>query len=336
MQIVQYEEQRLSTIEAATRLLAEAKTIEEVAEVRNYAEAVRLVARQAKAGLGAQNQAAELKLRAERRGGEMLEQLRADGEVANHGGNRSSRLMPVTLNDVGITKNQVSNWQRIAAIPETKFEQHIETTQKNGKELTTAGTMKLAKNYKLDTKRTVPRNVYEPQGYDACQTPPYALEPLLPYIRNDMTIWESAAGEGSLVEAFYDAGIKRVLISDMLSGENFLEYEPGERWDCIITNPPYSLKYDFLARCYELGTPFALLVPVEIIGSGKAQALMQQYGFEIMLLSRRVDFKMPNAGWSGSGSPFPTLWLCWQLLPAPIMFGDISLDVKKAFHNGRE
>ncbi len=190
-------------------------------------------------------------------------------------------------------------------------------------------------NYKRDMKSNRAGIVYEPQGYDACQTPPYAIDPLLPYLTRGQIIWEPARGEGHLVEAFYDAGFKEVVTSDMLTGENFFEYEPVERWDCIITNPPYSLKFEWLERCYELGKPFALLVPVEMLGAGKAQELMQQHGFEIMLLSRRVDFKMPNAGWSGAGSQFPVMWLCWNLLPQPVVFGDIPIEVKKAWHNAQ-
>lgn len=191
-------------------------------------------------------------------------------------------------------------------------------------------------NYKRDTKSNRAGVAYEPQGYDACQTPPYALDPLLPYLDRTFAIWEPAAGDNHLVEAFFDAGFDHVYASDMLTGENFLEYEPDLQWDCIVTNPPYSLKYEFLERCYSLGKPFALLVPVEMLGSGKSQMLMQQHGFEIMLLSRRIDFKMPNAGWAGAGAQFPTLWLCWQLLPRPVMFGDIPLDVKRSFHQNAQ
>ena len=49
---------------------------------------------------------------------------------------------PVTpLKHDGITKNQSSNWQRIASIPEPEFEKFIETS----KEITTSGVFKLAK-----------------------------------------------------------------------------------------------------------------------------------------------------------------------------------------------
>lgn len=160
---------------------------------------------------------------------------------------------------------------------------------------------------------------------DFCQTPAYALEPLLPYLSVDkrLTIWEPAAGEGYLAGALRDSG-RTVADSDILSGHNFFSYQPPQ-WDVLVTNPPYSIKFHWLARCYELGKPFALLVPVQTIGAGaKAHPLFERYGFEMMLLDHRVNFKMPNAGWSGSGAQFPVLWLCWKLLPSQVVLGKIK------------
>lgn len=167
-------------------------------------------------------------------------------------------------------------------------------------------------------------DLYSPKGYDACQTPAYAIDPLLPYLDKDWIIWEPAAGENNLVEALYDSNYStnQVVVSDILTGQNFFEFSP-ELWDCLVTNPPYSIKYQWLERCYQLDKPFALLVPVEILGAKTAQNLLKQYGFEMMLLNKRVDFKMPNKGWDSSAQ-FPVLWLCWQILPDKVMFGEIN------------
>jgi hypothetical protein len=179
-------------------------------------------------------------------------------------------------------------------------------------------------DYKRDNKSNQLGNLYEPKGYDACQTPAYAIDPLLPYLAKDFTIWEPAAGENNLVEALYDSGFKtdQVLVSDILTDQNFFEYVPNN-WDCLVTNPPYSIKYKWLERCYDLGKPFALLVPVETLGAKTAQYLLRKFGFEMMLLDKRVDFKMPNKGWNSSAQ-FPVFWLCWQLLPQQIMFGELN------------
>lgn len=153
------------------------------------------------------------------------------------------------------------------------------------------------------------------QTIDQCQTPPYAIKPLVTAISkwgystipNHWRVWEPAAGNGNLVKAFkhlnYDcAG------TDILTGHNFFKVLLN-RFDCIVTNPPYSIKYQWLARCYAIGKPFALLMPAETYFSGKCQALENQFGnLELIRFDRRINFHMPNIGWNGSSAQFPTAW----------------------------
>ena len=166
------------------------------------------------------------------------------------------------------------------------------------------------------------------QGMDRCMTPAYALDPLLPYINSSWTFWEPTAGTGNIVKALSAAG-HSVFGTDILGFPvgnqplNFFTWQPLQ-FDALITNPPYSCKYDFLARCYDIGKPFALLVPVEMIGAQAAQRLMEKHGVELLLLNRRVNFEMPNKGWSGSSAQFPVLWLCWKMLPSPIVYGRLT------------
>ncbi len=102
------------------------------------------------------------------------------------------------------------------------------------------------------------------------QTPPEALDPLLPYLKEDWTIWECACGKGNLVKRLL--GLRYwVCGTDILEGIDFLKEEPLDGFDCIITNPPYSLKQQFLERCYNLGKPFALLLPLTTFETVKRQ-----------------------------------------------------------------
>ena len=156
---------------------------------------------------------------------------------------------------------------------------------------------------------------------DICQTPAYALEPLFPYLWGH--IWECAEGEGYLTRGLTGKGYS-VTGTDVLTGCDFLDYSYIPDCDIILTNPPFSLKYKFLKKCYELEKPFALLMPVDVMGAVTAQRLFQEYGIEIMLLDKRVDFKMPNKGWDGAGAWFPVAWFCWKLLPKEINYGVIT------------
>ncbi len=57
----------LAVLDQFCHLLAKAETLEEITDIRSRAEAVRVWAKSAAMGLEAQNRAAELKLRAERK-----------------------------------------------------------------------------------------------------------------------------------------------------------------------------------------------------------------------------------------------------------------------------
>lgn len=142
---------------------------------------------------------------------------------------------------------------------------------------------------------------------DACQTPPYAVEPLVPYLTPGITVWESAAGEGYLAAALREAGMT-VIETDILTGANFFEEDPPDGAPVQITNPPYLVKYEWLDRSYDLGIPFALLMPVDVTGADAAASLFERYGVEIIFMRPRVDFKMPQQGWNAPGAQFSTAW----------------------------
>lgn len=135
----------------ARQLLAEAKTLDDILHIRDIAEAARVYAQAAKLGLENQNEAAEVKIRAERKAGEMLAQMpKAKG--TDYGGRTSldgNRELPSnpppTLEELGIEKMQSHRWQMVASLPAEVFEEHIVETKADGKELTTAGIIRVAK-----------------------------------------------------------------------------------------------------------------------------------------------------------------------------------------------
>lgn len=140
---------------------------------------------------------------------------------------------------------------------------------------------------------------------DDFQTPPIALKPLLPYLGTDWRIWECACGKGNLVRGLLEYAFD-VIGTDALGGYDFLTYEP-DNYDCIITNPPFKYKQEFLERCYELGKPFALLLPLTTLETRKRQELMRKNGVEIILFDKRINFETPNKVVK-SASWFATAW----------------------------
>lgn len=66
--------------------------------------------------------ATEIKVRAERRAGEMLRESAERGERHHHGRVSPDEPKPTTLEDLGITANQSSRWQSLASMSEEHFE----------------------------------------------------------------------------------------------------------------------------------------------------------------------------------------------------------------------
>jgi len=146
---------------------------------------------------------------------------------------------------------------------------------------------------------------------DNCQSPPYAILPLLPYLRPDWVIWEPAAGEGWLAEALRAVGFT-VIATSIEDGQDFYKINPGG-WDCIVTNPPWSKKAPWLHRCYTLQKPFCLLYPTDAYGNNAFQIHFNRYGIEILQPESRISYKMPVKGWKGSGAQMNSMWYTWKL-----------------------
>jgi hypothetical protein len=137
------------------------------------------------------------------------------------------------------------------------------------------------------------------------QTPAYAIQPLLPYLPHNWKIWECACGKGNLVQAFSKKGYK-VIGTDINNGKDFLTSQP-EKYDCIVTNPPFILKQQFLERAYQLQKPFAFLLPLTTFETAARQKLFKQYGIEVILFDKRINFETPNKV-KNSSSWFATAW----------------------------
>jgi len=132
---------------AACKALAEAKSVDEVKDIRDKAEAMRAYAHQAK-NRQMEIDAAEIRIRAERYLGGMIQQQKETVGLATGGqpyqatGSKSEPVdRPPTLAQVGIDKKLSSHAQKVAAIPEDEFEEIVtdwrDTLQEANQRVTT-------------------------------------------------------------------------------------------------------------------------------------------------------------------------------------------------------
>jgi len=133
----------LTYFDKARRALEQASTVDEAKRIRDKSEAARVYARQIGMSLEMQNLCCELKLRAERRMGEIL----GASPRQRPGQYKRSHDVTVspTLAEMGVSKMQSSRWQAIARLPKRDFETFIGTAKESGRELTSAAVLKLSK-----------------------------------------------------------------------------------------------------------------------------------------------------------------------------------------------
>lgn len=120
--------------------------MDEVKSIRDKAEAMAAYARQAK-DTDLVQWATEIKVRAERKCGEMLR----SSEKAKGGKPMQERYRScdttsngATLADMGISKDQSSRWQKLADMPEEHFETAVATAKEHAGQVTTAHMLRMA------------------------------------------------------------------------------------------------------------------------------------------------------------------------------------------------
>lgn len=132
-------------------------------------------------------------------------------------------------------------------------------------------------------------NYMKNEKNDELYTPDYAIEPLLKYLPKDKIIWECTDfGSSNITKLLKQHDYK--VISTHKDNFDFLTDIPNFDFDIIITNPPYSLKNEFLKKCYEYDKPFCLLLPLTSLEGIERGKMFREKGIDVLILDRRCDF----------------------------------------------
>jgi hypothetical protein len=129
-------------------------------------------------------------------------------------------------------------------------------------------------------------------------------------LKENSIVWEPACGTGNIVNLLKRTN-QKCIGTDLSTGVDFLESNwPTENFDYIITNPPFSLKDQFLKKCYEYKKPFALLLPITAFDGKERRAMFKEHGMQLLVLPKRVDFAFPDGTYKGKPHFFCS-WFTW-------------------------
>lgn len=117
------EEMSLADISKVSTALAQLHDIKDVSEIERKAQVLRTYFSGIKGKEIEANEAHKIELQAQRRGGEILLQMKADHQIREGNPKLSNDLTVVSLNELGLSRNDSSYWQILAKIPNDEWKQ---------------------------------------------------------------------------------------------------------------------------------------------------------------------------------------------------------------------
>jgi|TARA_E500000318_G_scaffold24882_1_gene24925 hypothetical protein len=148
---------------------------------------------------------------------------------------------------------------------------------------------------------------------DELYTPRYMIEPIIKYLKKDSVIWcpfDKIKSEFVLV--LKEHGFK-VIYSHIDEGKDFLNYEPREKYDYIISNSPFSIKLKVLKRLYELNKPFMIIFGLPILNYQIIGNFFLDKDLQLLIFDKKVSY-------DGNTASFNTSYFCRNVLPRDIIF----------------
>jgi hypothetical protein len=154
---------------------------------------------------------------------------------------------------------------------------------------------------------------------DECYTHRYGVEPLLEFLERfrGKIIWCPFDDENSeFVKVLTENGFK-VVYSHIKYGQDFYTYEP-EKWDLIVSNPPFTNKRAIFERCLSFGKPFALIMTLAWLNDSAPAKLFKEKELQLLMFDERMTFKNQTQ----KGINFSSAYFCWNFLPQQIIIRD--------------
>jgi hypothetical protein len=321
----------LAQYEEARAALAKATMVDEIVDIHDEVEHIKLYARQINDSLLLAD-ASAFQVRVERRLGEVLLAAKETGEI-RQGRQKSPGEGPFrpTLAELGVSKNLSSRAQKRASISEQAFENMIEGIRHR----IASGHAKIINDKPEGSRATMGARFEPDDSLDYFPTPPWGtralIETVLPQLNirpEDLnTVWEPACGEGHMAEVLteYFATVVASDIFDYGYGKvaNFLETDDLCEW--IITNPPFGkLTTAFTLAALERADNVAMFVQLrylegldryERIFSKRPPSLIAFFVERINLCKGRWEEDGTTATaycwlvWIAGKSPRPPFWI---------------------------
>jgi len=124
---------------------------------------------------------------------------------------------------------------------------------------------------------------------DFYPTPEHAFLPLIPNLPHACQIWEPACGDRRLIGWMNHYGCRADGL-DLLGNDYDFLADPTYR-ACIVTNPPFSLAFEFCQHALRVSERVYFLLPLNFLGSDTRKAWFKEHEpSALFILSKRPSF----------------------------------------------
>lgn len=166
--------------------------------------------------------------------------------------------------------------------------------------------------------------LYSKGKNDECYTPEYAVKPILKYIPQGAVVWCPFDKQDSEFVKLIGR-TNKVIASHIHNGQDFLEWEPEENWDLIVSNPPFTNKRGMFERALSFGKPFALLMNIVWLNDSTPIKIYKKWkkDLELLLFDNRIHFIQDG---KDMGRPtFSSAYFCSCFLPKQIVMEELKV-----------
>jgi hypothetical protein len=170
----------------------------------------------------------------------------------------------------------------------------------------------------IDSKKIM----YTQGANDECYTPDYAVTPILEYIPKDKIVWcPFDTEESEFVKQIRKTN--EVVYSHIDAGQNFFHYEP-DKWDLIVSNPPFTNKRKIFERALSFNKPFALIMTNTWLNDSAPKVLFENKDLQLLMFDKRMNFLQKNKQQT-SKITFSSSYYCWNFLPKQIIMKKLNM-----------
>lgn len=156
---------------------------------------------------------------------------------------------------------------------------------------------------------------------DEWHTPPECVEIIVPFLKQNRyknILCPFDTEKSAFVSVLIRDGFN-VTKSHIAEGTDFFDIKNLNKFDAVVSNPPFSKRQDILKRLFESDVPFAMILNFNGLFDSKTRwEMFKENNFELIVPCGRMHFF--NDVCKGNSPNFQSVYVCHRMAQKQIEF----------------